>query len=65
VGFKVADWDSREGPVVYADTSKMITVITAVGQHHLRRGDARVELCKRPPSRDWVQGRLANNGWDS
>jgi hypothetical protein len=47
VGFEVADRGGKEGPVVYADTSKMIAVITAVGQRHLRRGEARVELCKQ------------------
>ena len=28
MGFEVADWGRGEGPVTYADTSKMITVIT-------------------------------------
>ena len=46
MGFEVADRDGREGPVLYVDSSK-IAVITAVGQHHLRQGDARVELCKQ------------------
>jgi len=46
VGFEVADRDGREGPVLYVDSSK-IAVITAVGQHHLRQGDAQVELCKQ------------------